>query len=238
MAQLNGEDLCVRPCKLTARSRHHAIGNERRQRSHVRIPELRERRIARRHVRARPRAPSRCLKPPALIHLVVAPRGAVDRAVRQRHTPAMYMVETVQTVGQNALFRRFQHGNRPLKPRHGHGTRRRLRRRLRCILHRLSLPCRCQGLANAGVEVGQIAARRAAFAWRLWGDGGLVRRHRELRKKCEGCEQTYRRAQYSSFRSVQRRLRAWHRGPEDEVEQPRGKAGVVKKRNTRTLATW
>ena len=57
-------------------------------------------------------------------------------------------------------------------------------------------------------------------------------------KKCEGCEQTYRRAQYSSFRSVQRRLRAWHRGPEDEVEQPRGKAGVVKKRNTRTLATW
>lgn len=44
-----------------------------------------------------------------------------------------------------------------------------------------------------------------------------------------------RRAQYSSFRSVQRRLRAWHRGPEDEVEQPRGKAGVVKKRNTRTL---
>ena len=39
-------------------------------------------------------------------------------------------------------------------------------------------------------------------------------------------------------RSVKRRLRAWHRGPEDEVEQPRGKAGVVKKRNTRTLATW
>ena len=104
LAQRVSQERRVRTGKAAADVGHHAVADHRRGVLHVRVPEVHQVRLRLRHVLPRLDPLLHLLQPPPLVCLVVAVVVPLDRAVRERHAPALTVVEAVQPARQQALL--------------------------------------------------------------------------------------------------------------------------------------